>query len=534
MRNKDKEQNKSTTKRVKYYTELMGPYEFLVDAQYSSSDQDDDFKGEIEIEPDLLEKLVKKYDELYISWRKSFLLQNHSLIASERSFITVNGKLNKFGIQDHLLGKLTIGCFPCNESKTKWFLFDVDVHLKDKKAIDLAKRCTKKLIKVLKSYIPEDYIHCYRSGSKGYHIVIYLDGPFDRQVIQKFQERIIILSGLSSSSDFEIEIRPYTKGKNLGQTAKLPLGRNFTNLEYGSNFCCFVTLNKLQYKPAQYKYFLNIRPLNRATFNQVINQVGIQGKAVCIDDENDDNAHKDDLQYETALDFVHSNIITAYGQRHDMLFDMARKLKSLYGLSKEETTEFLMYWLKLNEGKYRTPKEKAIEDAIFQVDFVYSKGYEVRGRIIESAFFAETDMNFLADIVNESGTIGRTELNIMEILVSMLRHAKVFLNNEFYMSYNEIIRRTGIVNRNLVSKYLKRLEELKKIEVVDRVPYKKGNSKANTYRINHHFDDVYTGYEIAYSGRIDVLEMMKYFYIDNQLKTMLTKTIYNELQERTE
>ncbi|MUG73840.1 hypothetical protein [Paenibacillus validus] len=55
---------KKHTKRVKYYTELMGPYEFLLDAQYSSADQDDDFKGEIEIDPNILEKLVEKFDEL--------------------------------------------------------------------------------------------------------------------------------------------------------------------------------------------------------------------------------------------------------------------------------------------------------------------------------------------------------------------------------------------------------------------------------------------------------------------------------------
>jgi len=56
---------KNITKRVRYYTNFMSLYEFLVDAQYSSPNQDDDFKGEIEIEPEMLKRLVHQFNKLY-------------------------------------------------------------------------------------------------------------------------------------------------------------------------------------------------------------------------------------------------------------------------------------------------------------------------------------------------------------------------------------------------------------------------------------------------------------------------------------
>jgi hypothetical protein len=175
----------------------MSLYEFLVDAQFSSLDQDDHFTGQIEIEPEILDNLVEQFNRLYISRRKGYLAQNYFQVnVLGKPFIYKNQTLSDAVIQNHLLGKHTIACYPCNAYTTKWFLFDVDVALTGQDAVILAKRCTKKLIKTLRTYIPEDYIHCYRSGSKGYHVVIYLREPFLRQRIEDFQNNIIALAGL--------------------------------------------------------------------------------------------------------------------------------------------------------------------------------------------------------------------------------------------------------------------------------------------------------------------------------------------------
>lgn len=262
---------KSITKRVKYYTNFMSLYEFLVDSQYSSPVQDDDFTGQIEIEPEMLNLLVKQFNKLYISKRKGYLVQDPFQVNElHKPFVYKDKSLTDYVVQHHLLGKHTIACYPCNAFTTKWFLFDVDVELNNQDAIVLAKRCTKKLIKTLQEYIPDEYIHCYRSGSKGYHVVIYLSAPIQRQRIEDFQKRMITLAGLQEHLSCKVEIRPLiTNDKTLGQTAKLPLGRNFLNQEYGSNFCCFVNLNTLEYKPAQYRYFLEIKQLQRSAFEKV-------------------------------------------------------------------------------------------------------------------------------------------------------------------------------------------------------------------------------------------------------------------------
>lgn len=528
-------EKKSITKRVKYYSNFMSLYEFLIDSQFSSPEQDDDFNGQIEIEPEMLKKLVQQFDKLYISRRKGYLVQNHFQVSVlGNPYIYKNQTLSDAVIENHLLGKHTIACYPCNSYTTKWFLFDVDVSLNGPDAVTIAKRCTKKLIKALVAYIPEEYIHCYRSGSKGYHVVIYLSAPFLRQRIEDFQNYIISMAGLQEIKNGKIEVMPQiTNDKSLGKTAKLPLGRNHINLEYGSNFCCLVNLDTLEYKPSQYRNFLEIEPLERSVFEDIVGKVASIAKKKRIPKpsiEKKNEVAKPIIQLGNVFAFCNSYEITAYGQRHNMTFDLAVKLKTIYKLSQKETEAALLDWLDNQEGKYGSSKTEAIKDTRFQVHYVYSRGYERRGKLVESVVLTELDTAFFADIVNDKNKVGIMERNAMTVLVALIRHAKLFLNNTFFISYDAITELTDL-RRMAINPCLKRLESLGKIEVVQRVEFTKGIRQANTYKLNLDVDqeEFYDGYTIRYDNKINVLDILNHFYSDEYLKVMLTKSLYNNV-----
>lgn len=428
---------------------------------------------------------------------------------------------------------------------TKWFLFDIDAELSGESSIILAKQSTKKLIRVLKEFIPDTYIHCYRSGSKGYHVVTYLDGPYHRQSIQEFQELIIRLAGLDQLEKCKIEIKPYISDTNkTGQTAKLPLGRNFLNQEYGSNFCCFVDIKsldvkkKLEYMPGQYKYFLSIKQLDRSTFKACVKEVRVASKkaGITIQKKKLQSASKAIRPTNTRQDnitkFCSGYQITAKGQRHNMTFDLAVKLKTFYHLSVKDTTTVLLDWLDTQEGKYSSSKEEAVRDTLFQAEYVYSRGYEYRGRLVETATLTATDAAFFADIRNENHQIGPMERNAMAILVALLRHAKLFMSNDFYISYSKITELTD-VRRNAINPCLRRLETLGKIEIVERVDFKKMIPHANTYKLIYPVDtdEVIEGYALRYDSKIEILDILHHFYNSKQLKNMLTKSLYNSVLE---
>jgi len=511
----DKNQN-SITKRVHYYDKSkMSLYDFMVDSQYSGSEQEDNYTGKIDIEPELLKQLTEKFNALYISRRRGYLLQSPSLVTLNKAFIHKNKPLTDSVLQEHLLGKHTIACYPCNSSKTKWFLFDVD--FSGKKALALAKRYTKRLIHTLKRYIPESFLHCYRSGSKGYHVVVYLDGPYQRDSIQQFQELIIRLAKLDQLENGKIEIRPQiTDTNSLGQTAKMPLGRNFLNEEHGSNYCCFVSLDTLDYKPAPYKYVLGIEQLSRDRFTEIVSVVRKRAKEKGLHTPKRPVSSaptiRNNMDQNNIIDFCNSYQITAQGQRHNITFEMAIRLKTMYQVSEKVARKALLAWLATQEGNYGSSKEVAIKDTEFQVKYVYSRGYEYWGRLVESVILTEQDIVFISNIANESRLIGPMERNAMAILVAMVRHAKLFITTEFYMSYNQISQLTG-VRRNAINPCLRRLESLGKIDVVDRVDHSKGIPHANTYRLKYDFkvDDT-DGYELHHGMKINVLEILDHFY----------------------
>jgi hypothetical protein len=294
-----------------------------------------------------------------------------------------------------------------------------------------------------------------------------------------------------------------------------------------------VNLDTLEYKPSPYRYFLEIEQLERSIFEDAVGQVVSIAKEKYRPKritEKKMDAATPRIQHNNVFEFCNSHQITAHGIRHNMTFDLAVKLKTYYYLSQKETETALLDWIDNQEGKYSSTKEEAIRDTKFQAQYVYSKGYERRGKLVESIVLTELNTAFFADIVNDKNKVGIMERNAMTVLVALIRHAKLFLNNTFFISYDAITEITDL-RRMAINPCLTRLESLGKIEVVQRVDFTKRIPHANTYKLNLDVDqeEANDGYTIQYDSKINVLDILNHFYSDKYLKTVLTKSLYNSI-----
>lgn len=538
----------------KYHSSVMTIEELLAAYKYC----DYDFK-ELKNSKEVNKKIklkIKKINQLYIEENTvDFQIQNINLINEGKSFITkknVNKNKRDKLIESHLLGNQTIGCYPADSEHQKYFLFDIDVVMGDsnknnicnknkkieERILFLARKYSKKIIKTLEKYIPSEYIHCYISGSKGYHVIVYLEHGYSRQIIQEFQKKVIELAKLNNIKNGNIEILPYIVNKNsLGKTAKIPLGRNFKNLEYGCNYCYFVDTDKLQYIPLQDDYFLSIKQMNIDLFSKSIKNVlgkDYFKKILCnnykksTDNINLNrkvkfNARKD------VINFLKGYSITRHSERHDMTYDIILRLKDRFNLDKEESERYISQWIKWQKGKYNSTENEAKIDTINQLNTVYRKS-NMYGLYNKENYIIKKDMENLINIRNSKGKIDFNEKNAMIVFLALIVQRKLTNSEEFFMSYTQMIQLTK-VKRNYINPCLKRLEKLGKISIIDRVNYYFGQAKANRYRINfdiHYDTDLDTKYKVYYGKIINIYELLYKFYEDD-LIYILSKGLYNKL-----
>src|SRR5205085_11636417 len=185
------------------------------------------------IEKELMEQLVNKFNELFITKRKKYLIlkQNGEYIQINENNSTGFKKLNDFHIKRHLQGKETLGVF-AGEYNTQFICFDVDFH--DPK---LAKWYTYRVIDSLVNVgVPEKYIHTSTSGNKGYHVDVYFNKMITIDVCKAFFD-LVINQGQLYSEHGKVEFRPSNQG------LKLPLGINFKNNNSRTNKCWYVDYN---------------------------------------------------------------------------------------------------------------------------------------------------------------------------------------------------------------------------------------------------------------------------------------------------
>ncbi|WP_018130271.1 TOTE conflict system archaeo-eukaryotic primase domain-containing protein [Effusibacillus pohliae] len=173
-----------------------------------------------------MEKVISRLFDLYLIQHRHYLVQYpggyYITRTPDQSF-----PIRRYMIEEHLEGKKTLGTF-AGKYLTKFICFDVDYRNEN-----IAKWITYKIVDTLENAGIRDYAVSF-SGSKGYHIDIFLNKAISVQSARKFFELVVkfaeIDEGAEAAAHGQVEFRPTDK-----QGVKLPLGIH----QKTGNYCGF-------------------------------------------------------------------------------------------------------------------------------------------------------------------------------------------------------------------------------------------------------------------------------------------------------
>lgn len=141
-------------------------------------------------------------------------------MAGEITYQPVKKQLTEPILGEHLAGKTTLGAYQLNDkNEVRWLGWDVD-------SIDraVARSYTTKIVSHL-----IDVPHVVEfSGSKGYHILIFLTEPMSAETAKAIVESVRDQEGLPATGQSHVECYPkqgaLTKQQPFGNLLKIPLG----------------------------------------------------------------------------------------------------------------------------------------------------------------------------------------------------------------------------------------------------------------------------------------------------------------------
>lgn len=141
-------------------------------------------------------------------------------VNGEITYQPVKKQLTESQLSEHLLGKVTLGAYQLEPSnKVRWLGWDVD-------STDRA---------VARSYALKIVAHLDGiphvvefSGSKGYHILVFLEEPMDAETAKAIVDSVRESEGLPATGQSHVECYPkqaaLTKSQPYGNLLKIPLG----------------------------------------------------------------------------------------------------------------------------------------------------------------------------------------------------------------------------------------------------------------------------------------------------------------------
>jgi len=410
-----------------------------------------------------------------------------------------NFPLNNQDIEAHLLGRKTVGVKFINDY-THMFGLDLDFKSEDniisKKALNAFNKIME-IINVLK--LRHATLPSY-SGSKGFHIDIFLEDFTDVDYIEKFYGKILEKTGYTKN---EVELRG---GKsNLGY--KLPLGLH----QVSKNWCDLKNINEdfihfqgehSDYKKA-YETLCRLNPITKGKFIKIINNYKvtndssrkkvrtINSKLVkesqkVIKNANVDPSWKKSYKnkdiYEK-IEYLKRDKLKSSGTRNNKAFVLGNLLAQT-GLGKEEIFNELKNWhFDLDKKYYDTDQNGCFKE----YRTIAENAIKRKDWTVEPITYAGNSPVLIADdyvdyILKPQAMIKR------RIMFALLSHAKAFLSREntFYMTYNQINTISGTTNnRGRLKKHIQELQKQNLIEIVKNNIKIKGTYKkhANYYKI---------------------------------------------------
>lgn len=200
-------------------------------------------------EQDMREQLVEKINQLYISFRKRYVLSipGGSMFTPKKNG-DLHSVLTNGVIRNHLDHKYAVAIY-AGPKTSKFLCFDVD---------DGKPESVRAIIDYLECLrIPRRHIYVSYSGGKGYHVELFFDELVYSNVLRGLYDMVIEGTGLDSH---KVEFRP-----THGNAIKLPLSVHAKT----GNICWFVdreTLTPIK----RDDYLMEIEQIPAALINRIV------------------------------------------------------------------------------------------------------------------------------------------------------------------------------------------------------------------------------------------------------------------------
>lgn len=409
---------------------------------------------------------VDKMLDLYVSVRKKFIRQKYDGSYSHSYGFFNQMFLGDTLIKNHLLGTETIGVFS-PEGYSKFITFDIDAeHMSEESRIELVKLVISELIEI---GIPRDMITVNNSGSKGYHISVFISEMTTQSNIEIIYNYIIYSLGVSKTL---IEMRP-TNSNGL----KLPLGIN----KKTNRRCWFLDSDFNEVK--SFEPILRIEKMDRADFQDI---------AFKISHMEDDEVKKLSTlysEYKTSLPLltieyarkIEIEGIQEVGTRNYLMVQLAVLYNTL-GDKKEEALEKLNKWItSQNPNNFSTPINKCYKDNYNIIRWVYSKDIKFTKQENSKIQLYKKEIELISSVKDK---------NARHLLYAMICHHKRYYikqSDSMYMTYTQIMTHTGICSKTTVAKCIRYLFDNGFINIIrsNELNIDKTKKLTNIYSINY-------------------------------------------------
>jgi hypothetical protein len=409
---------------------------------------------------------VDKILDLYVSVRKKFIRQKYDGSYSHSYGFFNQMFLGDTLVKNHLIGTETIGVFS-PDGYSKFITFDVDAeYMSEGARIELVKLVISELVEI---GISRDLIQVNQSGSKGYHISIFISEMTTQSNIEIIYNYIIYSLGVSKTL---IEMRP-TNSNGL----KLPLGIN----KKTDKRCWFLDsdFNEIE----SFEPVLKITKMDRNEFQDVAKHI------IDITEKEIEDLSLIYSEYKNTLPLltieyamcIEREGIQAVGTRNYLTLQLAVLYNTL-GYKKEESLEKLNTWINSqNPSTFSTPLYKCYKENYKIINWVYSKNIRFYKKENESIKLYKKEIDLISSVKNKKAR---------HLLYSMICHHKRYYNistQHMYMTHSQILTHTDIKNVNDISKLMKYLVDNKYIEIIRGNKFNQVNNKklTNIYKINY-------------------------------------------------
>jgi len=429
-------------------------------------------------EPDKLaqkkevQEVVKFFNDFYITLRKKYLLYpkkiSHPItvnvakgdITLDNGYVIKPQALSDYHLQGHLTGGAVVGIhFPMG--KTKVIGFDIDIP-------DTDLLC--RLHEVLIQYgIPETAILMSHSGSKGYHVDVFLDSWVSRDSVSKFY-KIIIKDLLVLPS--VIELRGGVE--ELGY--KLPLGYH-----QKTNAFCFIcnengerVINYLEVLRTRTKADKDVIAIVTEVFeDELLEESELKAISEVVD-----SVTIPEYTAEGQLKNIQRLLLDGVqevGYRNKSIFKVALYLKDYENLSKAECIRRINEWI-ASKWSSSVIDKPILEQAKQVVKSVYDNDTHLkfeRAKVV-SAKVSTRDLKEILTVKTNNKL--QTQV-LRKMYYVLLLHSRLLGGGVFYMTYERMTAYGLSTDRRRLKQHVEKLAELGKVEII-----RQGESREKGYK----------------------------------------------------